>query len=53
LSAIVLIEARDLRVLVPATAALLTWTLVPLIAAQWPQQMVRNGKWILQQAGIL
>ncbi|MET0604233.1 MAG: hypothetical protein ABW167_19770 [Baekduia sp.] len=34
------------------TSVLLLWTLIPLVATEWPQQMVRNADWFLQRAGL-
>jgi hypothetical protein len=53
LAALTFAESRNRVTLVVGTGVLVAWTVIPLIATQWPEQMVRNSGWFLQRFGVL
>lgn len=53
LAALTFAESRGRATVIVGTGVLIVWTVVPLIATQWPEQMLRNGGWFLQRAGVL
>ncbi len=44
--------SRDRMTAIVGTGVLAIWTVVPLIGSRWPEQMVRNGEWLLRHAGL-
>lgn len=53
LAAIALAESRSRLTVASGTSVLVLWSVIPLIATQWPEQMVRNAAWYLQRLGVL
>jgi hypothetical protein len=53
LAALTFAESRNRVTLVAGTGVLMLWTFIPVIATQWPEQMVRNAGWFLQRFGVL
>jgi hypothetical protein len=53
LAALTFVESRNRVTLVVGTGVLVLWTVIPLIATRWPEQMVRNAGWFLQRFGVL
>jgi hypothetical protein len=46
-------ESRSRLTVVVGCGVLVLWSVIPLIATQWPEQMVRNAGWYLQRLGVL
>jgi hypothetical protein len=53
LAALTFADSRSRATVIVGTSVLIVWTVVPLIATQWPEQMVRNGGWFLERFGVL
>jgi hypothetical protein len=53
LAALTFAESRNRVTVVAGTGVLALWTVIPLIATQWPEQMIRNSGWFLQRFGVL
>jgi hypothetical protein len=47
LATMTLVESRNRVTAIAGTTMLVLWTVIPLIASQWPQQMARNAGWYL------
>ncbi len=52
LAALTFTGSRDRVTAIVGTGVLTVWTLTPLIGSQWPEQMVSNGQWVLDHAGL-
>jgi hypothetical protein len=46
-------ESKNRRVTIVGVGFLAIWTIVPLVGTGWPEQMVRNAGWYLDQLGVL
>ena len=46
-------ESRSRLTVAVGGGVLVLWSVIPLIATQWPEQMVRNAGWYLQRLGVL
>lgn len=46
-------ESKNRRVTIVGVGFLTIWTIAPLIGTGWPEQMVRNAGWYLDQLGVL
>ncbi|HEX5922203.1 MAG TPA: hypothetical protein VFY45_00115 [Baekduia sp.] len=53
LAAMAFAESRSRLTAVTGCGVLVLWSVIPLIATQWPEQMVRNTGWYLQRLGVL
>lgn len=53
LAVLTFVESRNRVTLVVGTGVLIVWTVIPVIATRWPEQMVLNSEWFLQRFGIL
>jgi hypothetical protein len=53
LAAMAFAESRSRLTAVVGGGVLVLWSVIPLIATQWPEQMVRNAGWYLQRLGVL
>jgi hypothetical protein len=53
LAAMAFAESRSRLTALAGGGVLLLWSVIPLIATQWPEQMVRNAAWYLQRLGVL
>jgi hypothetical protein len=42
-------ESRNRVTAIAGTSVLVLWTVIPLLATEWPQQMARNAGWYLQR----
>ncbi|HEX5926587.1 MAG TPA: hypothetical protein VFY45_22345 [Baekduia sp.] len=49
LAAMTFAESRNRVTAIAGTSMLVLWTVIPLIATEWPQQMARNAGWYLQR----
>ena len=47
LAAMTFAESRNRVTMITGTSMLVLWTVIPLIASEWPQQMARNASWYL------
>jgi hypothetical protein len=47
LATMTLVESRNRITAIAGTTMLVLWTVTPLIASEWPQQMARNAGWYL------
>jgi hypothetical protein len=39
--------------IITGTGVLVIWSVVPLIGSQWPEQMARNGAWLVSHSGLV
>jgi hypothetical protein len=46
-------ESKNRRVTIVGVGFLAIWTIAPLVGTGWPQQMVRNAGWYLDELGVL
>jgi hypothetical protein len=46
-------ESKNRRVTIVGVGFLTIWTVAPLVGTGWPEQMVRNAGWYLDQLGVL
>jgi hypothetical protein len=46
-------ESKNRRVTIVGVGFLAIWTIAPLVGTGWPEQMVRNAGWYLDQLGVL
>jgi hypothetical protein len=53
LAAMAFAESRSRLTVMVGGGVLVLWSVIPLIATQWPEQMVRNAGWYLQRLGVL
>jgi hypothetical protein len=53
LAAITFAEARNRGTAAIGLGFLAIWTIGPLVAIQWPEEMVRNAGWYLRELGVL
>ncbi|WP_445149048.1 hypothetical protein [Baekduia sp. Peel2402] len=53
LAAIAFAESRNRWTLFVCTGVLVTWTVVPFVALQRPEELVRNAGWYLERLGVL
>jgi hypothetical protein len=49
LAALTFAESRNRVTAITGTSMLILWTVIPLIATHWPEQMLRNTGWYLQR----
>jgi hypothetical protein len=49
LAAMTFVESRNRVTAIAGTSMLILWTVIPLVATEWPQQMARNADWYLQR----
>jgi hypothetical protein len=53
LAAMAFAESRSRLTVAAGMAVLVLWSVIPLVATQWPEQMVRNAGWYLEHLGVL
>jgi hypothetical protein len=46
-------ESKNRRVTIVGVGFLAIWTIAPLVGTGWPEQMMRNADWYLDQLGVL
>jgi hypothetical protein len=44
--------SRNRATMIAGTGVLVIWSVVPLIASQWPEQMARNSAWLVSHTGL-
>jgi hypothetical protein len=52
LAAMTFAGSNDRATVITGTGVLVIWSIVPLIGGHWPEQMARNGTWLLSHAGL-
>jgi hypothetical protein len=53
LAAVTFVESRNRVTAIAGTSVLILWSVIPLVAARRPEEMVRNADWLLHHTGIL
>jgi hypothetical protein len=52
LAAMTFAGSRNRATMIIGTGVLVIWSVVPLVGSQWPEQMARNGAWLVGRTGL-